>query len=96
MEANIKQAYLRHQRHENEEGGSSAIPCSHTHKTNVPLDSLERTAGHVNYASSRSGYCTNQPFSETFKKSGCTLLLSSCKPMTVFRKVRGANNLKVD
>lgn len=55
---------------------------------NIPLDSLERTAGHVNDASGGSGYCAHQPFSKTLEKPGGALLLSSCKPRIVFRKVR--------
>lgn len=44
----------------------------------VPLDPLESTAGHVNNASCWSGYCTNQTFSNTFKKARCPLFLGTC------------------
>lgn len=61
---------------------------THT-SSNIPLDSLEGTAGHVNDASGRSGYCTHQSFPKTFKKASCALLLSSCKAIIVFRTVSG-------
>lgn len=44
----------------------------------VPLDPLESTAGHVNNASCWSSYCTNQTFSNTFKKARCPLFLGPC------------------
>lgn len=52
----------------------------HTHQLNIPLDSLESTAGHVDDASGGSGYCTHQTFSKPFKEAGCALPLSSCRP----------------
>lgn len=52
--------------------------CMHR-KMNIPLDPLESTAGHINNASCRSGYSTNQTFPNTFKEACCTLLLGSCK-----------------
>lgn len=57
-----------------------AHPWEYMHaEINIPLDSLESTAGHVNNASCRSGYRPNQTFPNTFKKACCTLLLGSCK-----------------
>lgn len=62
---------------------------THTHQLNIPLDSLESTAGHVDDAPGGSGYCTHQTFSKPFKEAGCALPLSSCRP--TLASVRGTS-----